>query len=101
MIIYNVTVKVDNSIAGEWLGWMLNHHIPGVLSTKCFHDYKMVQVIDIDDSEGPTYAIQYFAESMEDYKKYIEQFAPHYRKETTDKWGEKFIAFRSLLKVIA
>ena len=101
MIIYNVTVKVDRDISEQWLGWMLKEHIPDIIATKCFHSFKVVQMLEVDETEGPTFAIQYFASSMEDYKKYIEEFAPHFRKDATDKWGDRFIAFRSLLKVIA
>jgi len=36
MIIYNLTVKVDEAIAKDWLQWLLDVHIPDVLNTKCF-----------------------------------------------------------------
>jgi hypothetical protein len=81
--------------------WMQEVHIPAILATRCFDDYKIVQLLEVDDSDGPTYAIQYFANSIEDYKKYINQFAPSLRKDSTDKWGDSFVSFRSLMKVIA
>jgi hypothetical protein len=99
--IYNVTIKIDEAVATDWMQWMTEEHIPAMLGTKCFNSYKMVQVLELDDEDGPTYAIQYFADSLEDYKKYINEFAPGLRKDSIEKWGESFIAFRSLMKVIA
>jgi hypothetical protein len=99
-LIYNVTVKVDQSIANDWLEWLTNEHIPEIMATNCFTDYKLVRLLETDDSEGPTYAIQYFADSRTDYDRYIGSYAPALRKKTTEKWGERFYAFRSLLEVV-
>jgi hypothetical protein len=101
VIIYNVTVKVDKQIADHWLQWLLDEHIPGIMKTKCFYDYKVVRLLETDESEGPTFAIQYYTENMSGYTKYLEEFAPHFRQESVDKWGDSFIAFRSVMQVIA
>ena len=100
MIIYNVTIKVEASIAEAWLQWLLNEHIPEVMSTKCFTEYKVVRLIEVDDTEGPTYAIQYSAEAKADYNRYIELYAPEMRQRSYEKWGDSFIAFRSVMQVV-
>jgi hypothetical protein len=99
-IIYNVTIKVEEQIAEAWLQWVLREHIPDVLTTKCFTDYKLVRLLEVDDSEGPTYAIQYMAASKADYNRYIELYAPEMRKRSFEKWGDRFIAFRSVMQVV-
>lgn len=100
MIIYNITIKVDDDIAGAWLNWLLDVHIPDVMSTRCFLEKKVVRLLETDDSEGPTYAIQYTAESRADYNRYIELHAPEMRRRSIEKWGDKFIAFRSVMEVV-
>lgn len=100
MLIYNVTIKVDESIASDWLQWMRQEHIPRIMDTGCFAEFKMVRLLDIDDSEGPTYAVQYFATTMDNYQQYQQQHAPLIRKESIDKWGDRFIAFRTLMEVV-
>ena len=92
MIIYNVTIKVDESI--------LNEHIPHVMNTNCFVDYKVVRLLEVDDIDGPTYAIQYYAQSKSDYNRYIEIYASKMRQVSFEKWGERFIAFRSVMEVV-
>ena len=100
MIIYNVTIKVHDSIKEEWLAWLKEEHIPDVLSTGCFTDARIFQLLEVDDSEGPTYAIQYNALSKALYNRYIDQFAGIMRQRSFDKWGDKFIAFRSVMQVV-
>lgn len=100
MIIYNVTIKVDAGIAGSWLQWLLKEHIPAVMSTGCFQENRVARLLEVDDSEGPTYAIQYHAASKADYNRYIELHAERMRKDSHQKWGERFIAFRSLMELV-
>ena len=100
MIIYNVTVKVDNSIGDAWLQWLKEEHIPEVVGTGCFTHAVVLQLIEVDNSDGPTYAIQYHAPSKGLYNIYIEQHAPRMRQKSIDKWGDRFVAFRSVLQVV-
>jgi len=100
MIIYNITIKISWPIHEQWLAWYKNEHIPDVMQTGCFTKYQMVQLLETDEMEGPTYAIQYYADTTEDYEKYITDFAPVMRQKLVDKWGDQFIAFRSLMRLV-
>ncbi len=100
MFIYNVTIKVHGPIHAEWLQWLKEVHVPEILATACFTKATIVRLLEIDDSEGPTYAIQFTAESKGLYNHYIEKFASPLRQQLFDKWGNQFIAFRSLMQVI-
>jgi hypothetical protein len=100
MIIYNVTVKADHSIAADWLSWMKEEHIPDIIRTGCFTHATILQLLEVDESDGPTYAVQYHAESKALYNKYISSYADEMRKKAMDKWGNKFIAFRSIMQVV-
>jgi hypothetical protein len=100
MIIYNVTIKVHNSISEEWLQWLKDIHIPDVMSTGCFTASKILRLLEIDESEGPTYAVQYNAESKSLYNLYIDKYAGEMRRRSFEKWGDKFIAFRSVMQIV-
>lgn len=100
MIIYNVTIKVDAGIHPEWLSWLREEHIPNILNTGCFTSANILRLLETDDTEGPTYAVQYFAESKALYNQYIENFAGSMQQQSFDKWGNGFIAFRSVLQVV-
>jgi Domain of unknown function (DUF4286) len=100
MILYNVTVKTDHAIAEEWLQWLQQEHIPDMISTGCFTHAKVLHLMEQDESDGITYAVQYFAENKSQYDKYIENFANSMRKKGMDKWGNKFISFRSVMEFV-
>ena len=99
-IIYNVTVKVEPAIADAWLHWVRTEHAPEMLATQCFTEYKVVKLLEVDESEGPTFAIQYFALDLEKYKEYLTHHAAGLRKKAFDKWSNQFIAFRTLMEVL-
>jgi hypothetical protein len=100
MIIYNVTVKTNHSIAAEWLDWLKQEHIPDMLATNCFTHANVLRLLDTDESDGVTYAVQYFAEDKAAYDQYMEKYAITMREKGTGKWGNNFVAFRSLLEVV-
>jgi hypothetical protein len=100
MIVYNVTIKVEASIAEPWLAWLLEEHIPEMMQTGCFNDNKVVRLLEVDESEGPTYAVQYSADSKADYNRYIQLHAGRLQELSHQKWGNRFIAFRSVMQVV-
>jgi aspartyl/asparaginyl-tRNA synthetase len=100
MFIYNVTTKITNAIHDDWLQWIKEEHIPDIINTGCFTNATVLQLLETDESEGPTYVVQYMAESKALYNKYIEQYAVNMRQKSIDKWGDQFIAFRSILQLI-
>ena len=100
MFIYNVTIKIQAPIHEAWLQWLKEEHVPEVLATGCFTNATIAILLEVDDSEGPTYAIQYNAESKALYNRYIENFAGILRQKSFDKWGNQFMGFRSLMQVI-
>jgi hypothetical protein len=100
MFIYNVTIKVHESIKHDWLQWLKEEHIPDIIQTGCFTHAVILRLMEVDDTEGPTYAVQYFAESKGLYNNYIENHAAGMRQKSFDKWGDKFIAFRSVMQVV-
>ena len=100
MFIYNVTVKVDHSIAADWLAWLKAEHIPEVQATGCFTNSTILELIENADEEGLTYAIQYQAPSKADYDKYLAEHANLLRQKSFDKWGDRFMAFRTLMKIV-
>ena len=99
-IVYSITTKVTHEIAPRWLLWMHEEHIPAILSTGYFTAHQLLQLLDQDDSEGPTYSLQLTAQSRSLYNTYIQEYAPTLREEAYRLWGNQFISFRSLLEVV-
>ena len=100
MFVYNVTIKVANKISADWLEWLKEEHIPDVMATGCFQEFTLLKLLEVDESEGPTYAVQYKAESKAAYNQYIEKYASALRQKSFDKWGDSFIAFRTVMQIV-
>lgn len=101
MIIYNVTINVEDDVHEAWLTWMLETHIPDVMRTGMFLDNNFSKLLTRQDDEtGTTYVIQYLCASMEHYETYQERFAPALQAETQKMFGGKFVAFRTLMEKV-
>jgi hypothetical protein len=100
MIIYNVTLNIDDSIHEQWLAWMMDTHIPDVMETGKFLKAKMVKVLVVEETGGTTYSVQYFAESKEKLEAYYNEDAPRLREEGYRLFGDKMLAFRTELELL-
>ena len=99
-IIYNVTTKVDTAFAQRWVQWTREIHIPGMLATGCFTHTVFLRLVDVDDTDGPTYAVQYHCADKAHYEQYMAEYAATMRKQTVDTWGENVLSFRSVLEIV-
>lgn len=98
MIIYNITINVDDSIHDEWLEWM-KQHIPQVLATGNFLEAKLTKVL-VQEDAGVTYSVQYKAKSREHLEDYYKHHAEKLRQEGLEKFADKMLAFRTELEII-
>jgi len=101
MIIYNVTVKAEAAIADSYIQWLREEHIPDIVGTGCFTHATILRLLDTDDTEGPTFAVQYHTDSKGNYNRYLELFAAEMRNKSIAKWGERVMAFRTVMQVLA
>jgi hypothetical protein len=100
MFIYNVTVHIAWPSHDRWLAWMKEKHLPEIMHTGCFTRYQFVRLLEADETDGPTYAIQFYAESKAQYNYYQSRFAADLKKEALGLWGADYHAFRSLMQVV-
>ena len=99
MILYNVTVSIDYDVHQNWLKWMKEVHIPNVLATGLFIENKIAK-IHAEEEGGVSYSIQYLFKSWEDYHNYIDNFSLELQKEYHTKFGNKSVAFRTILEIV-
>ncbi len=100
MIIYNVTINIDETAQEAWLQWMRTIHIPDMLATGKFSEAKMSRVMVDEEMGGVTYSVQYTAKSKAILQQYYQDDAARLRQDAVDRFGEQFVAFRTELEVI-
>ena len=99
MIIYNVTINIDESIHSEWLTW-IKEHIPKVLATGKFIEAKLTKVLVEEENSATTYAVQYRAKSIEDLEAYYKEDAEKLRQDGSSRFADKMLAYRTELEII-
>jgi len=101
MLIYNVTINIDDSVHDDWLRWMRDKHIPDMLSTKKFVEAKMCRVMVEEDLGGTTYSVQYRTKNKAALDSYYQEDAEKMRAEGNQLFPNKFVAFRTELEIIS
>ena len=56
--------------------------------------------IHAEEEGGVSYSIQYLLKSWEDYHNYIDNFSLELQKEYHTKFGNKSVAFRTILEIV-
>lgn len=101
MILYNVTVQTDPEIEQDWIRWMQQEHIPEILATGLFTEARLCRLTGQEADSAPTYAAQYFLPSQGAYDRYLTEYAPLMRQKGLDRFGSRFVAFRTVLEVLS
>ncbi|WP_442589952.1 DUF4286 family protein [Pedobacter sp. AW31-3R] len=99
MLLYNVTLIIEESTEAAWLQWMQEEHIPKVLATGLFVSNRLLKVVD-SPNEGVTYCAQYVVESLADYEAYQLNHAPALQEELNLRFKDRFVAFRTLMEYV-
>lgn len=100
MILYNVTVKINATLETEWLQWMRTTHIPDVMNTGLFINYKICKILHQEEDGGVTYAFQYFCKDMPTFEEYQSKHAKALQADHTNRYKDQYVAFRTLMEVI-
>ncbi|MFP5080568.1 DUF4286 family protein [Pedobacter sp. JCM 36344] len=99
MLLYNVTLIIEDAVSEKWLEWMQEIHIPKVMETGMFVSSRLLKVID-SPNEGVTFCAQYVAENLENYNTYQDKYAPSLQADLNDEFANQFVAFRTLMEYI-
>lgn len=100
MIIYNITTKVEHSTHQEWLQWMQQAYIPQLMESGFFEDYKLARLLGVDESDGPTYALQFSVANRLTFNLYQQKMDLGHQTMLRSRFGEQALTFRSVLEVV-
>lgn len=100
MILYNVTVTIDLDIHQDWLKWMQETHIPDVMMTGMFVSYRFCRLMGHEHEDSEIYSVQYLVRDMAHLRRYMDEFAPDLQRQTKDRFGDKYVVFRSVMELI-
>ncbi len=100
MIVYNITSNVAHEVIDKWMSWLNEIHIPEIMETGVFNEYKFLQLLDIDETDGKTYTLQLICDDEQACRKYINEVGPTFIQKSELMWGNSVYNFRSILKSV-
>src|SRR5690606_9869519 len=100
MIIYSVTISIDENIESEWVQWMRKIHIPEVMNTGKFISCRFSKLISHKESGIVNYSAQYTCDSKNDLQDYQENFARGLQQKSLERFADQMHAFRTELEII-
>lgn len=99
MILYNVTVIIENSINDEWVQWVNETFIPKAMGTSLIASNRLLKVIG-SPNEGTTYCLQFIIDDMGSYQQFQEKHSPELMEAHSLKFNNKFVSFSTLMEFI-
>ena len=99
-IVYNITIKLGMDTYPEWIAWMKMDHIPKVMATGKFLDWKIQKILGDDDPQAVTISVQYTAASMDDFMDYSQHHSQKLQREHKIRFEGRYVAFRTLMEVV-
>ena len=81
MIIYNVTINIEDDVHDQWLLWMRDKHIPDMLATGKFTHAKMAKILVEEDLGGTSYSVQYTCPDKKTLEAYYQENAETLRAD--------------------
>lgn len=92
MLTYQVKIKVDKAIEGQWLQWMKSSHVPDVIGTGLIRSFQILK----STTESQLYHFHYHFNSLEDYRHYEKHYAPKLKAHPQEKFPNQFESERDL-----
>ena len=100
MIIYNITCKVDWAVHTAWLGWVREEYIPAMLSSKLFYHGQLVKLLETDETDGATYALQFFTHTLENYHQFITGTSTALLRRQLERWSNAVVSFGTAMQLV-
>ncbi len=99
MILFNITIILDDEIHNEWLHWMKTRQIQDVMNTGCFVSNRLLNVLD-SPNEGLTYCVQYISDSLENLNEFKQKHEHIIQANMPEQFNNKLVLFSTVMEFI-
>lgn len=99
MVLYNITIILDEEIQDNWLNWANNSLIPSIMDTNLFVSNRTLRVLD-SHNEGVTYCIQFIADDLNKYNQYQDKFATTLTSAQPAEFENKCYSFTTVMEFV-
>lgn len=99
MLLFNVTVIIEEASAPEWLTWMQEDHISRLMEKDCFVSYRLLKIVD-SPNEGVSYCVQFIAENEAKHQTFLDLHEQQFTAEMYTKYPNKLVTFSTLMEFV-
>lgn len=99
MLLFNVTVIIEEIEANDWLQWMKDNHIPQLMATECFVSYRLLKIMD-SPNEGISFCVQFIAEDKDHHQTFLDLHEQQFIAEMYAKYPNKLVTFSTLMEFV-
>ncbi len=99
MILYNITVIIEEEIETDWLKFINHTFVPDALSSNLLISNRILRVID-SPNEGVTYCLQFIADTLENYNQFKDVYASQLFDAHALKFKDQAVFFSTLMEFI-
>lgn len=99
MILFNITIIIEEGINDEWLQWINREFIPEITTTNLFTSSRLLRVID-SPNEGITYSLQFTLDGIDQYNTFRANYQDKLMAGHANRFENKFVSFSSLMEFI-
>lgn len=98
MIIYNITLHIDNEVLADCLLYLKETYIPAALEGKVLNNPQLCRVMGHAGEEGSSYALQFQAENMHLLNEWQDKYGEGLNTLLSERFSDKVIGFTTLLE---
>lgn len=99
MVLYNVTVIIEETINAEWLNWMNTQFIPEAMASNLIVSKRLLKVVD-SPNEGITYCLQFIIDDMSAFQNFQQDHFPQLMAKHSSRFNNRFVSFNTLMEFI-
>jgi hypothetical protein len=100
MLLYNVTFHVALEVVEPFRNYLEKKHLPEIQESKAIIDYKLLRLLQQDETEAVTFALQYFLHDAGTYHHHISVMDVSLKTDLSERFGENVLYFCTLMETI-
>jgi Domain of unknown function (DUF4286) len=100
MILFSLTVNIDNEIEAEWLEWMRQSFIPSLWLTGFFQEKRFLRLLSNDEQGGLTYSLQLTVDNLSMYHEFEKNHFDDFRNMLYGKYAGRLVDFHTILEKV-
>jgi hypothetical protein len=100
MIIYNITINIDQVVLEEVLTWLRQSHIERIISDKIADNCYILQILNTEENEGHTYCLHHELKDRQTLIRNLSEIEDKLINDLRNLFGEKVLTFSTILEKI-